>query len=87
MKSWGLTANLSEFSVKLCTFTFNKLQQFLNLSQYTGGEKEVLSCLSNRFFSHPFKIQKKVHESILHKHQYSLFPEYPLILFSFFFFF
>lgn len=37
MKSWGLTANLSDFSVKLCTF--NKLQLFLNLSQYTGGEK------------------------------------------------
>lgn len=58
MKSWGLTANLSEFSVKLCTFTFNKLQQFLNLFQYTGGKKEVPSCLSNRFFPHPFKIQK-----------------------------
>lgn len=38
MKSWGLTANLSDFSVKLCTF--NKLQQFLNLSQYTGGKKQ-----------------------------------------------
>lgn len=71
MKSWGLTANLSEFSVKLCTF--NKLQQFLNLSQYTGGGCQI------DFFPHPFKTQKKVNESILHKHQYSLFPEYPLI--------